>query len=1190
MVDQSRQGVENIESNSELVAELADEFAERFRRGERPPVSEYVERFPEAETEIREVLSALVQVERLAPSPEDDIAADALVSDPPKFEQLGDYRIIREVGRGGMGVVYEAEQLSLARQVALKVLPKQVLLDEKYKQRFVREAKAAARLHHTNIVPVFGVGEQDGIQYFVMQFIHGHGLDEILVELKRLREESLAGQTPSPTRQPSDESESENAAIAQSVVHSLMSGRFERTVLVSEEEGSPHISPDLQVEHDTANVRLSDTHIVPNSFVLHGHTDSGSRAQSRNVYWQSVARIGQQAAEALEYAHEQGIIHRDVKPGNLLLDTGGNVWVADFGLAKTTDQADLTQTGDILGTIRYMAPEQFEGVADHRSDVYSLGLTLYEMLALKPAYDERDRRKLVVQVTKETPLRLRSIDPTIPRDLETIVHKAIERDPTHRYQSADELAADLERFQNNEPIRARWISPMARFARWCRRNPTVAGLTTTIGVLLLVASLLASMTARKFEKQADTQTKLAQDLNDALGNAQNNLTLATNEQERAESNLDLALEALDAVYLDAIGKEKLLGQPESRLEGRQLRPSDHGFSELERELIRRGLGFYEQFAQHNQDHSKATVHTAMAFYRVGLLQSGLSDWESARKNYQNAIQKYQKLTQEAHHQSEYFRQLGESHYGLALVTTEKVAAQNEFDKSLAAFSKSVELDPQDATSWYRIGLINHELHQYQKSIEAMKRAIYSARNEAWPEEMWAHAYIGYNYMSLNKFDKAIEELEEASRRNPEHYAPHAVKAAVYIELKDYDKAIESCRIAARIDPTRPLPHMRMADIYLKQKDYDQTIAAASEAIRIAPQEAWWAYSLRAFAHLEKREYQKVIEDSKQANRRNPAAYWPYAHRTRAYIRLQRYEEAIGDCEQMIRINPQNSWAYWGSAMVNQCREQHQEAIQNLSKAIPLAIKSNAEYIHRLFKHRAVSYALIGDFDRAIADVRHAIEIKPTNKGNWWTLLYILFLQSPGAESLQDLVTEAEGSLGSSSLLFEHAVLTLTADRPDEYDRICREGMRKYETSQDLNELAMLARTIVLMNDPQYDTQELVSMARSAVNADSHPLHKHILGLCLVRDGQFDEAITWFEASLEENWPGAPGSHLGLSIALAHSGDVERAQLEMSTARESFGHRPERYLLLDDGPLILEYQLLMKEAEQLIASKRISEIQ
>ena len=217
---------------------------------------------------------------------------------------------------------------------------------------------------------------------------------------------------------------------------------------------------------------------------------SSCRARSRDgrsgrsrpaTYWQSVARIGVQVAEALEYAHKQGILHRDIKPSNLLLDTRGTVWVTDFGLAKADDQQDLTHTGDILGTLRYMPPEAFEGKYDARGDIYSLGLTLYELLAFRPAFDEKDRGRLIRQVTHEEPPRLRRLNAEVPRDLETIVHKAIERDPGHRYATAGELAADLQRFLDDEPIQARRPSHRSRdSALRRRRNRGLAAATGAV--------------------------------------------------------------------------------------------------------------------------------------------------------------------------------------------------------------------------------------------------------------------------------------------------------------------------------------------------------------------------------------------------------------------------------------------------------------------------------------------------------------------------------------------------------------------------------------------------------------------------------------------------------------------------------------------------------------------------------------
>jgi hypothetical protein len=243
-----------------------------------------------------------------------------------------------------------------------------------------------------------------------------------------------------------------------------------------------------------------------------------------------VALIGVQVADALEYAHKQAIHHRDIKPSNLLLDTQGTVWVTDFGLAKADDQQNLTHTGDLLGTLRYMPPEAFEGRSDARSDVYSLGLTLYEMLAFRPAFDERERNRLIKQVTQAEPPRLGKLNRQVPRDLETIVHKAADKDPKQRYASALALAEDLQRFIEDEPIKARRVSPRERLWRWCRRNPVVAGLMAAVFVLLAVVAALASVgyvqtrlaLSREAREHAEADRQRA-DAQRERGRAENNL-------------------------------------------------------------------------------------------------------------------------------------------------------------------------------------------------------------------------------------------------------------------------------------------------------------------------------------------------------------------------------------------------------------------------------------------------------------------------------------------------------------------------------------------------------------------------------------------------------------------------------------------------------------------------------------------
>ena len=218
-----------------------------------------------------------------------------------------------------------------------------------------------------------------------------------------------------------------------------------------------------------------------------------------------MARLGVQASEALDYAAQQGVLHRDVKPSNLLLDVRGTLWVTDFGLAKLSDSEDLTQTGDILGTLRYMAPERFQGQSDVRSDVYGLGLTLYELLALRPAFEETDRSRLIDMVTRAELPHLLKLDPAIPRDLATIVHKAIARDPTDRYPTAGDLAADLTRFLEDRPIRARRLSPLGVAWRWARRNKMVASLLGLVTVLVVALSAGAMVAAERYRAIAQNE-------------------------------------------------------------------------------------------------------------------------------------------------------------------------------------------------------------------------------------------------------------------------------------------------------------------------------------------------------------------------------------------------------------------------------------------------------------------------------------------------------------------------------------------------------------------------------------------------------------------------------------------------------------------------------------------------------------
>jgi WD40 repeat protein len=258
--------------------------------------------------------------------------------------------------------------------------------------------------------------------------------------------------------------------------------------------------------------------------------DRTSRSVSGGSAWlrgKAAAKIGLQVARALEYAHRQGTLHRDIKPSNILVDGLGTAWVTDFGLAKAAEDEDLTRSGDLVGTLRYMAPERLRGKADARSDVYALGLTLYELLSLRAAFDGTDHDQLIYQVMQTEPPRVCRLVPSLSRDLETIVHKAIEKNPDDRYQTAAMMAEDLRCFLEDQPIGARRVGSTERIARWARRNPWLAGLCLAVVVLLAVIAVGASVAAIHLQRKNEQVMTY-------LGKA---LEAETNERRRLAESL-----------------------------------------------------------------------------------------------------------------------------------------------------------------------------------------------------------------------------------------------------------------------------------------------------------------------------------------------------------------------------------------------------------------------------------------------------------------------------------------------------------------------------------------------------------------------------------------------------------------------------------------------------------------------------
>jgi serine/threonine protein kinase/WD40 repeat protein len=446
------------------LASLVEQLTGMLESGDSVNIETLLKEHPEHAEQIQSLIPAMAALMDLATpgTGSDGLLTSDSLNGAGEPRSLGDFRIGREIGRGGMGIVYEAEQISMARRVALKVLPLAGLVDELKIRRFQNEVRAVATLNHPNIVPVYMVGEERGIHYYAMQLIRGRSLSDVISSLRHIRDDGkwIDGSISQIARMSSLDEVAEIAdadAIKGPFVGDSRKYRKPQTV---------------------ETVAKADGSTIPHS--------------SRRQHYRSVAALGIQAATALQHAHEAGIIHRDIKPANLLLDSSSQLYLTDFGLARIQSDVSVTMTGDVIGTLRYMAPEQALAkrvVVDHRADIYSLAATLYELLTLRPAYLAKDRQQLLKQIAFEDPPPVRGIDRNIPVELETIVQKGMSKDVDQRYSSAQELADDLRSHLDNRPIRAKPPTISQTIGKWTRRNPIIVRAAALIAVILLVATL-----------------------------------------------------------------------------------------------------------------------------------------------------------------------------------------------------------------------------------------------------------------------------------------------------------------------------------------------------------------------------------------------------------------------------------------------------------------------------------------------------------------------------------------------------------------------------------------------------------------------------------------------------------------------------------------------------------------------------
>ncbi|MCG8652181.1 MAG: serine/threonine protein kinase [Pirellulales bacterium] len=578
--------------DQQTLDKIAERFSESIRRGDNPSIEAILKKYPDESGQLRELLTSIQMIESLKRS--SDPSKPGVAQQQLAIEQLDDYRIVREIGRGGMGVVFEAVDQSLHRQVAIKVLPGGLLSEPRYLERFRSEATAAARLRHPNIVSVFGVGQSGEHHYYVMDLIDGINLRQWLDTFNRHSDDLM------PTG---------DQAITGTASSKIRWGAA----------NSPPTSDTIPPAH------------LPG---LPDRTDS-------KEYFHWAANLGVMVCDALHYAHSQGTLHRDIKPANLLIDRRGNVSLTDFGLAKVAEQQGVTRTGDILGTPQYMAPESFDGHYDCQSEIYAVGLTLYELLTLRPAITASSPAELIRKAAAGVTVKPRRRNQAIPRDLETVVLKALAIAPQDRYRGVDQLGDDLRCFLRNLPIAARRSSLAQRALRWSRREPMVASLTLATFVSITALAAVSATAYFRTKAALDEAEQSRQAATEALSNQVAAFQVAQSQRSRAEANLNVAISAFDQIREHIWQRSNL---PDAEILGEVGDTSSSDINPADAEILQALVGFFDELAANN--HQDLRSQSAAAARRAGDIYQQLGKLPEANRAYSQALEKYRSLAEE----------------------------------------------------------------------------------------------------------------------------------------------------------------------------------------------------------------------------------------------------------------------------------------------------------------------------------------------------------------------------------------------------------------------------------------------------------------------------------------------------------------------------------------------------------------
>jgi tetratricopeptide (TPR) repeat protein len=850
--------VEN-ETRRQRIEDIVAECIDRMNQGERLTVEQVREDHPELAEEILNHLETFVDL----PS----------MGEEEPLGTLGDYRLRCQIGRGGMGVVYEAWENSMDRRVALKVLPTGIAADDKAVARFVREARLAGKLNHPNVVGVYGMGVKEQTPYYAMEFVEGETLAQVLAKLK-----------------------------------------------------------------------AAD----PEEETLFGKKDSV-------VYFGKLSEAFADVADGLQHAHSKGIIHRDIKPSNLILDREGSLRILDFGLARLEGQESLTISGDVVGTPLYMSPEQARRkkiAVDHRTDVYSLGATLYEMLTLEPPFRGKDHEDTLSQIIERDPVEPRKINARVPRGIETIVLKCLRKEQGDRYGTAEAMGQDLRRFVRGDPIEARPQGEWEKLIRRLRLHRIGLSVTAVVFVLLCVIGWLAWKSAHEAYQRAlsDYRPRVLRAL-----------------MKLQAGSINIRAEAGEPIAFDLRNHGFNLGQLKALSRGR-LEPIQQAVRELgeavdllpERPdaLYHRARGHLllgkDDEALRDIDHA---LHCAPRFVPALMLRAAILERTGQKEKARSLRERVE----------------GASHdrWESAWLAARHALREKQWGDAVQAFGTLIQLEA-DGKEAYLGSAIESCLGRAGASLE-LKDFVGTVQDTAvarylWPDSVEARLLEGKALYLMGQSEKARDLFEKTYDVAPNK---DEVAVAVWIIINQYlnDETV-ALRWASRVSIASLRERFRATSLFFLGRGVDG-MAAARKAIALDPQDAWSHQWLGMILYDLMGDFEGGLAALRDAERLKPDDPFTYYQLGRLFWFWGKFDDAVLHYRKAIKLDPTqaDAWTELGNCLIRQGKVE--EAMRLFDEAVQ---KDPMNAI--VWNDIALAYGLLGREDDALTACDAAIHADP----------------------------------------------------------------------------------------------------------------------------------------------------------------------------------------------------------------------